>query len=110
MVNKASRTAEYSAVQYQGAAARHPAKRSVAVLDGHLRLRPSQSLACRPRRPSDAANTRALPTDTMADMEILDGVSAEQLFRGEDSNGLTFDDIIAMVRPAPCCFWCTARV
>lgn len=34
----------------------------------------------------------------MADMELLDGVSAEQLFRGEDSNGLTFDDIIAMVR------------
>lgn len=34
----------------------------------------------------------------MADAEFLDGVSAAQLFRGEDSSGLTFDDIIAMVR------------
>lgn len=30
--------------------------------------------------------------------ELLDGFSAQQLFHVEDADGLTFDDIIALVR------------
>lgn len=37
----------------------------------------------------------------MADLDFVDGFSAEQIFRDEESSGLTFDDIIAMVRADP---------
>lgn len=30
--------------------------------------------------------------------ELFDGFSAQQIFRDEESDGLTFDDIIALVR------------
>lgn len=34
----------------------------------------------------------------VVDESLLDGCSAEQIFRTDNSNGLTFDDIIALVR------------
>lgn len=39
-----------------------------------------------------------MSSSRVVDESLLDGCSAEQIFRTENSNGLTFDDIIALVR------------
>lgn len=40
--------------------------------------------------------------------ELFDGFSAQQIFRDEESDGLTFDDIIALVRSSLLYRWRTS--
>lgn len=37
------------------------------------------------------------------DESLYDGVTAQQLFHNKDSNDLTFDDVISLVRSATAC-------
>lgn len=47
--------------------------------------------------PAATKHQSVIAPTTMSD-ELYDGFSARQLFRDEESHGLTFDDIIALVR------------
>lgn len=49
-----------------------------------------------------------MSTATFGEDELLDGFSAQQIFQHEDADGLTFDDIIALVRRIHFCTNCSS--